>query len=85
MKKQYVIYSDESFIKGTYYSNFYGGALLEYNKLEEINKALEDKKKKLNLYSEIKWTKVTYQYLDKYIELIDLFFDYIEKGILKLE
>ena len=35
MKKQYLIYSDESYIKGQYFSNFYGGALVEYNKLKK--------------------------------------------------
>lgn len=33
-KKQYLIYSDESHRKGNYFSNFYGGALIEYEKLE---------------------------------------------------
>ena len=37
MKKQYLIYSDESFKRGNYYSNFYGGSLVDYTKLQKIN------------------------------------------------
>ena len=74
MKKQYLIYADESHKKGEYFSNFYGSAMLEYNKLQKINNDLINKKKELNLFSEVKWNKVTMQYLNKYIELINYFF-----------
>ena len=37
MKKQYLIYADESHRKGKYFSNFYGGALVNYTELEKIN------------------------------------------------
>ena len=42
--KQYLIYSDESHKKGSYFSNFYGGALLEYKNLENFNLCLNKKK-----------------------------------------
>ncbi len=38
MKKQYLIYADESHKKGKYYSNFYGGALIDYANLKKLNK-----------------------------------------------
>ena len=44
MKKQYLIYADESHRKGKYFSNFYGGALVNYSELETINKKLNSKK-----------------------------------------
>ena len=47
MKKQYLIYADESYRKGKYFSNFYGGALVNYIELEKINKSLNSKKEKL--------------------------------------
>lgn len=84
MKKQYIIYADESYRKGKYFSNFYGGALLEYNKLEKINNDLNKKKEELKLYQEVKWTKVTEQYLDKYISLINYFFEYIKSNQIKI-
>ena len=84
MKKQYIIYADESRKKGSYFSNFYGGALLEYQDLEKINKELLKKKEQLNLFSEVKWTKVTEQYLNKYIDLINTFFSFISNNNIKV-
>ena len=82
--KQYLIYSDESHKKGSFFSNFYGGALLEYKNLDKFNKHLIKKKEELNLLSEVKWSKVTAQYLEKYIELINTFFDYIIANDIKI-
>ncbi len=70
----YRIYADESVSNGKYYSNFYGGALVKTTNIPEIEKALNDKKEELNLNGEIKWTKVTENYLEKYTEIINLFF-----------
>ncbi len=84
MKKQYVIYADESHRKGKFYSNFYGGALVDYCKLEKISSKLNNKKYELGLLGEVKWTKVTSQYLDKYIELINFFFKYVNSNKIKI-
>ena len=74
LNKQYIIYADESHQKGSFFSNFYGGALLEYKNLENISKKITKYKERLGLYAEVKWTKVTAQYLEKYINLINYFF-----------
>lgn len=84
MKKQYLIYADESHRKGKYFSNFYGGALVSYNELKKINEKLNNKKKELGLGQEVKWTKVTEQYLDKYIDLINYFFNFIKNNKIKI-
>ena len=42
MKKQYLIYADESHRKGKYFSNFYGGALVNY---AEFDKTIDMVKK----------------------------------------
>ena len=42
MKKQYLIYADESHRKGKYFSNFYGGALVNYTELENGQKSLNN-------------------------------------------
>lgn len=42
------------------------------------------KKEELGLYQEVKWTKVTEQYLDKYLNLIDYFFDFVKKNKIKI-
>lgn len=84
MKKQYLIYADESHKKGKYFSNFYGGALVNYTELEKINKDLTLKKEELGLFQEVKWTKVTEQYLEKYIELINYFFEFVKFNQIKI-
>ena len=84
MKKQYLIYADESYRKGKFFSNFYGGALINYLNLEAINKSLNDKKHELGMFQEIKWTKVTEQYLDKYIKIIDYFFSFVKSNKVKI-
>lgn len=84
MKKQYLIYADESHRNGKYFSNFYGGALLNYTELEKINNKLNAKKEELGLYQEVKWTKVTEQYLDKYLKLIDYFFKFVKSNKIKI-
>lgn len=58
---------------------FMVGALVRVSDVQAIEKALNDKKDELNLKGEIKWTKVTGNYLDKYIEMINLFFTFIKK------
>jgi hypothetical protein len=84
MAKQYLIYADESDKKGKFYSNFYGGALINYANLEKINESISNKKQKLGFFQEIKWTKVTEQYLDKYIEIINYFFKFIKNNQIKI-
>lgn len=84
MSKEYIIYCDESIDKGRFFSHFYGGALLRSQDLREVQKVLIAKKNDLNLHNEVKWSKVTYQYLDKYINLTEAFFDFIEADIVKI-
>jgi len=77
---EYIVYCDESSDKGTLYGDFYGGSIVRADKLSEIEAALNAKKEALDLPGEIKWTKVTEQYLDRYQEMIRLFFDYVRAG-----
>lgn len=80
----YVIYCDESGKTGRYFGNFYGGAIISSKDADQIIKKLEDKKKSLNLLGEVKWSKVTPNYLTKYMELIDLFFQFIALNQVKI-
>lgn len=82
--KHYLIYCDESEKKGKYFGNFYGGAVVSSEHADKIIVALNDKKEELNLGKEVKWSRVSAPYLDKYIELVDLFFDFIEVNKVKL-
>lgn len=81
---EYILYCDESCSDGPKFSDFFGGCLISSKDLVPITTAIEKKKKELKLFGEIKWTKVTDQYLDKYIQIMDLFFNYIRDGKIKV-
>ncbi|NBC25751.1 MAG: hypothetical protein GVY08_07890 [Bacteroidetes bacterium] len=83
MSREYIIYADESVIKGKYYSNFYGGLLVWSTHLNEVTKALEKAKEEQNLFKEIKWQKISSGYLDKYKTVMNLFFNLVEKDLVK--
>jgi Protein of unknown function (DUF3800) len=84
MANEYIIHCDESTVKGEYYSNFYGGALVRSSDLEAVKEALRTKKRELHLNGEIKWDKVTANYLTKYKEMMDLFFGLIGLDLIKI-
>ena len=79
-----MIYCDESLSKGTYYSHFYGGVLVGSKDFYRVNMALEEMKTKLYLFGEIKWTKVTAPYLEKYKQMMDVFFGFVKEKRLKM-
>ncbi|MGB7432920.1 MAG: DUF3800 domain-containing protein [Ahrensia sp.] len=83
-KRHYTIYCDESAKNGTYFSNFYGGALVRSSEREAIEDILREKKAELNLNDEIKWTKITRNYESKYIEFIEFYFSFISSGRIKV-
>ena len=60
------------------------GALINLSDINLIENALNSRKEELNLNGEIKWTKVTDNYLEKYIEMINLFFEFIKSGKIKV-
>lgn len=81
---EYILYCDESSSNGAFYGDFFGGCLVSGVHIHEVTEALEQKKSNLNLFGEIKWTKVTANYVEKYEEIIDLFFDFIKQGKIKV-
>jgi Protein of unknown function (DUF3800) len=74
INKEYIIFCDESDVAGKYYSNFYGGLIVGSSQYEQITARLNAEKQNLNLFGEVKWSKVTEKYLVKYQTLIQLFF-----------
>lgn len=85
MSKRYIIYCDESDVKGRFYSHFYGGALIEASKQQAIHDELQDLKVDLNINDgEMKWQKITQPYVDKYIQFVDKTFDVIARGDIKI-
>jgi hypothetical protein len=84
MPHQYIIYCDESVTKGARFSNFYGGALVRGDYIEQAICRLNRKKRQLNLLQEVKWQKVTAPYLQKYIKLMDELFALIDEDKIKI-
>ena len=70
-------------VMGNFIAIFMVGALIKVSDIQAIEQVLNAKKYELNLNGEIKWTKVTRNYLDKYIEMINLFFSFIKSGKIK--
>lgn len=83
-EKEYILFCDESERTGKYYSNFYGGVLVPASKYEASTRELNRLKASLNLFGEVKWEKVTEQYLPRYIQLVQSFFRLLHNGDLRV-
>ncbi len=81
---EYILYCDESSSKGKKFGDFFGGCIVSSKDLESVVDVLEAKKQELNLYGEIKWTKVTAPYLAKYEEIMNLFFSFVAQGKIRV-
>jgi len=82
--KQFLIFCDESEASGRYFSNFYGGLLVGSSQYQRVTKKLNTLKKSLNLHGEVKWSKVTGPYLQKYEALVKCLFHELRQGHLKM-
>ena len=83
-EKEYILFCDESDRHGKYFSNFYGGVMVKASQYQRISQRLNETKADLHLFGEVKWQKVTQQYLDKYQALIKVFFDEIRQRHLRV-
>lgn len=84
MSLEYVIYADESVERGSFFSNFYGGCLVRSKDLAEVTDTLDERKRELNLLGEVKWQKVTSNYVQKYESLVETFFSLVASGRVKV-
>lgn len=82
--RRLIIYCDESDDKGKYFSHFYGGAAVDANKRERLEKALNDTYAELQIQGEMKWTKIGSGHERRYIEMMDVFFDFIKNKEIKV-
>lgn len=84
MKLGYLLYCDESVKKGIYYSNFYGGLMIERKNFEKVNNELKALIENLNISGEIKWVKVNNYTLESYTKIIELLFSFVIDGKVKI-
>ena len=81
---EFRIYCDESVKDGKFFSNFYGGVLVRSRDLRRVERAINTVCEEHHFNTEIKWQKVTANYLQKYIALMDTFFDLMEADLVKV-
>lgn len=84
MTAEVILYCDESEDRGEFFSNFFGGALVRSRDVDQVRAILEARKTELHFHGEVKWNKVTANYLDKYIALMDTFFDFVSDDSVKI-
>jgi hypothetical protein len=84
VSREYIIYTDESSRAGRHFANFYGGALIRSDDVEYVREHLQAQSARLGLAAEIKWRKVSEGYLDRYLAMMDAFFDLVELDLVKI-
>ena len=81
---EYTLYCDESVSKDKKYGDFFGCCMIEAHNLQPVIQALETCKTNNGFKGEIKWTKVTDQYLEKYVNVMRLFFSFVAENKIKV-
>ncbi len=82
--REYILYADESIERGAFFSNCYGGLLISSRDRGAVISVLEAEKARLNLHGEVKWQRVTLNYLDKYQRLTSVFFNFVRDGRIRM-
>ena len=82
--REFILYADESTQKGAHYSSFFGGLLISSQMSGPVSSALAAEKQRLNLHNEVKWQKVSQNYLVKYKLLLSRFFEFVQADIIKV-
>ena len=78
------IWLDESDKHGMYYSNFYGGILIESKNKDEVLSRMNNIIIQSGIIDEVKWQKVNAYHYEKYIQIIDELFNMGKEGLLKI-
>lgn len=78
------IWLDESDKKGPYYSNFYGGILIQSEDLPQVLFEANTLLEKLGVWEEIKWQKVNKHTFEAYKSIVDFIFQLLAEGRAKI-
>lgn len=81
---RYYIYCDESTQKGSLFSNFFGGVLINSKHFELIQNVLDAKRIEVINTSEMKWQKVNQHNYKAYMDAMDSFFDFVQADKIKV-
>lgn len=81
----FYIFCDESLKRGKYYSNFYGGILIDKIDFEKVKNVLLSKVQDLEFEnSELKWSNVNTFKLEQYKSVTDVFFEFVKTNVIKV-
>ncbi|MGN6437228.1 MAG: DUF3800 domain-containing protein [Agriterribacter sp.] len=81
----FYIFCDESLKKGKFYSNFYGGILIDKREFEKVQNALLSKVQDLEMEdSELKWSNVNTFKLEQYKAVMDTVFEFVKADVIKV-
>ena len=81
----FYIFCDESLKKGKFYSNFYGGLIIDKMEFEKVKNALISRVQDLEVEnSELKWGNVNTFKLEQYKSIIDTLFEFIKANVIKI-
>lgn len=78
------LWLDESDRNGRYYSNFYGGILIDSENYEDVLARMRAAVEDNNIHEEIKWQKVNEFTLEAYMNLMDELFAMIKEEMIKI-
>lgn len=83
MTRKIIVFCDESAKKGSHFSNFYGASIVKSEDLSRIELSIISEIRLLGLTSELKWNNISPSTYERFIKVIDVYFDFIEQGSIK--
>jgi hypothetical protein len=83
MTHKIIVYCDESAKKGPHFSNFYGASVVLSENLFLVEKSISEVIALNGITCEIKWNNISPSTFERFIKIIDLYFDYISDGLIK--
>lgn len=83
MTQKIIVYCDESAKKGPHFSNFYGASVVLSEDLNLIEKTISNAIIDLGITCELKWNNISPSTFQRFIEIIDIYFDFIKEDRIK--
>ena len=83
MTQRIIVYCDESTKKGPHFSNFYGASVVRSEHLFQIENSISDAILERGITCEIKWNNLSPSTFERFIEIMDVYFDFVELGLIK--
>jgi len=83
-EKEYWIFADESVQEGRHFSNFFGGCIIPARIHADVENRLRIHKARIGFLKELKWQRVSEQWLDGYKRMISHFFDELRAGHVRM-